>query len=197
MYKLTNFHYDYMENKKERKGNNMSRLEQIFSKICKMERAYAFKNVSNFEREVKILIEHNKVLWVTYKNNGEDTSEELFYRLFINKGLGIDYVREKRSFYSFDEFLKIIREYNNPINVMYVLETFARENGFICPLSMREYGESSLMYEFHNMIVLVDTNCFGTKYLKAYKGTKDDFCNSNYQYIERVEELNRFYKNCK
>jgi len=83
MYKLTNFHYDYMENKKERKGNNMSRLEQIFSKICKMERAYAFKNVSNFEREVKILIEHNKVLWVTYKNNGEDTSEELFYRLFL------------------------------------------------------------------------------------------------------------------
>lgn len=188
----------------------MAKLKEVFNQICEMQEIYARKTLSEKEELAKMSLGNGKILHIIYRIIGEGITSQYtlkgkesgvksFYepdrdcisvKLFLN-----DVLRETRGVESVEELNQLIKEYTDPVDAMEILNTFITLHQFTP--EKEEFMRKSELYRFPKMVVVVEKNALGTKYLLAYPDTEEEGVVWNsYRRIQRAKELNKFYKEC-
>lgn len=188
------------------------KLSEVFDEISTMENAFLYKRLSDKKVEVKVKIDNQMTLLITYEELGKITVSSMYFKRgekkFKNKMKYIESIIsellingktvDRRSVDSIEELNTIIREYINPVDARELLKTFAKKNGL--KLKKKKYALPDEMYVFSGLVIRVLKNGLGTEYLVAYKRTpeevKEDIITfGSPKLIQSVEELDELYTN--
>jgi len=184
----------------------MTELKRVFNQICEMQEVYARETLSEEKELAKMSLGNGKLLHIIYANTGEGLASQLVLkgkqrgvRTIVSDGeyLSVklivnDVLVETRGIDSLEDLNKRIREYTDPVDAMEILNTFITLHQFTP--EKEEFLRKSELYRFPNMVVVVERNGLGTKYLLAYPDTEEGVDWNSWHYIQRAKELNKLYK---
>lgn len=186
-------------------------LSEVFGEIVAMKNASCYKRLSEKKEEVKVKVDDQITMLITYEAHGKLTVSSLYFQkgkkmvknkmkfyeditseIFIN-GKTVD----RRSVNSIEKFNAIIREYKDPVDAREILKTFAKKNGL--KLKKKKYALPDEMYVFSSLVIRVFKNALGTEYLLANKRTQEEMRDEiiifgSYKYIQSIEELEELYE---
>lgn len=187
------------------------KLSEVFEEIAAMKDAFSYKRLNEKKEEVKLKINDEMTLLLTYEEIGKLTVSSLYFKKgknmqknkmkfceYITSGVLVDgKVVDRRSIHSIEELNSIIKEYIEPVSARELLKTFAKKYGL--KLKKKKYALPNEMYVFSSLVIRVFKNAFGTEYLIANKRTQEEMEEDIIQFsssklIQSLEELEELYE---
>lgn len=187
------------------------KLSEVFGEIAAMKDAFSYKRLNEKKEEVKLKINDEMTLLLTYEEIGKVIVSSLYFKKgknmqknkmkfceYITSGVLVDgKVVDRRSIHSIEELNSIIKEYIEPVSARELLKTFAKK--YDLKLKKKKYALPNEMYVFSSLVIRVFKNGFGTEYLIANKRTQEDMEEdiiqfSSSKFIQSLEELEELYE---